>query len=89
MADEHEVVPLGLLRSEAMAFAMLPHVALFASHRVGSVVQILAMHATLGTVEIPFAVVVLVFFKIFLELLTLCLHLPFGLTFRVLCVCVF
>jgi hypothetical protein len=89
MADEHEVVSLGLLRSEAMAFAMLPHVTLLAGHRMGSVVQVLAMHATFGAIEIPFAVVVLVLLEISLELLTLCLHLPFGLAFRVLCVCIF
>jgi hypothetical protein len=89
MADENKVVPLGLLRSEAMAFAMLPYIALLTSHRVGAVVQILAVHATFGAVEVPFAVIVLVVFQIPLELLTLCLHLPFGLTFRVLCVCIF
>jgi hypothetical protein len=89
MADEHEVVPLGLLRSEAMAFAMLPYIALLAGHRMGSVVQILAVHATFGAVEVPFAVIVLVLFQISLELLSLCLHLPFRLAFGVLCVCVF
>jgi hypothetical protein len=56
---------------------------------MGAVIQILAVHATFGTVEVPFAVVVLVLFQISLELLSLCLHLPFRLTLRVFCICVF
>lgn len=77
MTDKYKVVSLGLRWCKAVAFAMLPHVTLLTSHRVSSVVEILAVHATLGAVEIPFAVIVLVLFEVFLKLFSLRLQLSF------------
>jgi len=71
MADENEVITLGLLWSEAVARTMLPHVALLTCHRVSSIVEVLSVHSALGTVEVPFAFVVLVLLEVSLELFAL------------------
>lgn len=89
MADEHEVITLSLRRSEAMTLAMLPHIAFLAGHGVSSVIEVLAVHATLGAVEVPFSLVFLIFLKIPLKLLPLSFHLAFRDTFCVRSVCVF
>jgi hypothetical protein len=89
MADEDKVVTLGLLWRKTMALAVLPHVTFFAGHRVSSIVEVLSMHSTLCAIEIPFSFVILVFLKVSLKLLALCLHLSLRLTFRTLRVSVF
>lgn len=66
-----------------MALAMLPDITLLTGHRVSSVVEVLSVHATLGTVKVPFSFVILVLLEVSLELFALCLHLPLGLAFRI------
>jgi hypothetical protein len=88
MADEDKVIPLGLLWSEAMARAMLPHVTFLAGHRVCSIVEVLSVHSTLGAVEVPVAFVFLVLLEILLKLFALRLQLSLRLTLRILCVSV-
>jgi hypothetical protein len=85
MTDKHEIVSRSLFRGEAMTLTVLPHIAFVASHRVGTVIEIVSMHTTSSAVEIPFVIVFLVLLKISLKLFFLRPDLSFRLAFRTLC----
>ena len=74
VADEVEIVRLGLLLINAKALAVLPYVAFLARHAVGAIVD-LAIHAA-DAVENPVFFFLLQLFQSLLVLLNLGLPLP-------------
>ena len=85
MTNEHEIVSCSLLRCKAMTLAVLPHITLVASHGMGTIIEIVSMHTTSSTVEVPLIIVLLALLKISLKLFLLRSDLSFRLAFRALC----
>jgi uncharacterized membrane protein len=78
VAHEAKVVLFGLFGCEAVAGAMLPHVARVAGYTVAAVVEIVAVHTTYRAVKVPLTVF---FFKL-LKFLFVLLLLREALTLR-------
>jgi hypothetical protein len=79
MTDEDEIVSRSLFRCDAMTLAVLPNVALVASHGMRTVIEVISMHTASGAVEIPFVIVFLVLLEISLKLFFLRPDLSFRL----------
>ena len=67
-----------------MTLAVLPHITLVASHGMGTIIEIVSMHTTSSTVEVPLIIVLLALLKISLKLFLLRSDLSFRLAFRAL-----
>ena len=85
MTNEHEIVSCSLLRCKAMTLAVLPHITLVAGHGMSTIIEVVSMHTTSSTVEVPLIIVLLALLKISLKLFLLRPDLSFRLALRALC----